>query len=100
MSNTILFKKVPLLSQLPPGELDTLSATLEVVELGPGEVLFKESDPGESLYIVLEGQLAVFRAMGTVDEKLMASLGPGEFVGEMSLLIPGRARTASVRSVK
>ena len=100
MSNTILFKRVPLFSQLPRSELDTLTATLQVVELQPGQALFLEGDPGESLYIVLEGQLEVLMAMGTSDEKHMAMLGPGEFVGEMSLLIPGRARTASVRSLK
>jgi len=100
MRNTILFKRVPLLSELPRSELDTLSATLEVVNLAEGEVLFFEGDPGESLYIVFKGSLEVLMAMGSSDEKRMAILGPGEFVGEMSLLIPGRVRTASVRALK
>lgn len=100
MSNTVLFKKVPLLSDLPGSELNTLSATLAVVDLAEGEVLFFEGESADSLYIVLEGHLEVLKAMGTGDEKFMAALGPGEFVGEMSLLIPGKARTASVRAVK
>jgi hypothetical protein len=100
MSQTVLFKKVPLLSDLPRNELDYLAATLQIVMLQPGEVLFREGEPGESFYVVLDGQLEVLLAIGTSDEKLMAMLGPGEFVGEMSLLIPGRARTASVRAVK
>ena len=100
MSQTILFKKVPLLSDLPRSELDTLAATLQIVMLQPGEVLFRENAPGESLYVVLEGLVEVLLAIGTTDEKQIATLGPGEFVGEMSLLIPGRARTASVRAVR
>ncbi len=68
--------------------------------LQPGEVLFREGEPGESLFIVLEGQLDVLLALGTSDEKPIARLGEGEFIGEMSLLIPGRARTASVRAAK
>ncbi len=98
MSNTILFKRIPLLSDLPRSELDTLTATLEVVNLDSGQVLFFEGDVGNSLYIVLEGHLEVLMAMGSADEKRIAALGAGDFVGEMSLLIPGRARTASVRS--
>ena len=99
MAQTILFKKVPLLSDLPRNELDYLAATLQVVILAQGEVLFCECDPGESLYIILEGQLQILLAMGTRDERQLAVFGPGEFIGEMSLLIPGRARTASVRAV-
>jgi serine phosphatase RsbU (regulator of sigma subunit) len=100
MSKTILFKKVPLLSDLPRDEMETLAATLQIVLLRPGDVLFREGEPGDSLYIVLEGQLEVLLAIGTGDEKRMAILGPGEFVGEMSLLIPERSRTASVQTLK
>ncbi len=100
MSNTILYKRVPLLSELPRSELNMLSTTLQVVSLDPGEILFSEGQIGDCLYIILEGYLEVLLAMGTNDEKHMATLGPGEFVGEMCLLIPGRARTASVRVVK
>ncbi len=98
MSQTTLFKKVPLLSDLPRHELDNLASTLQIVTLRAGEVLFREDEKGESLFIVLEGQLEVLLGLGKPDEKVMAVLGPGEFIGEMSLLIPGRARTASIRA--
>jgi phosphoserine phosphatase RsbU/P len=100
MAQTVLFKRIPLLSELPRSELDYLAASLQVVKLGSGEVLFCECDPGASLYIILEGRLEVLLALGTTDERQLAVFGPGEFIGEMSLLIPGRARTASVRAVE
>jgi phosphoserine phosphatase RsbU/P len=100
MKQASLFKKIPLLSELPLDELDHLAATLKPVNLEPGELLFCECDPGESLYIILEGRLEILLALGTTDERQLAVFGPGEFVGEMSLLIPGRARTASVRAVE
>ncbi len=100
MAQTILFKKVPLLSNLPRNELDYLASTLQVENLAVGEVLFREGEPGESLFIILEGQLAVLLALDTPDERQLAVFGPGEFIGEMSLLIPGRARTASVRATQ
>jgi phosphoserine phosphatase RsbU/P len=99
MAQTILFEKVPLLSDLPRNERDYLAATLQVVTLEPGEVLFREDEPGESLFIILDGCLEVLLALGTSDERQLNVFGPGEFIGEMSLLIPGRARTASVRAV-
>ena len=99
MPQTILFKKVPLLSDLPRQELDYLGSTLQVVNLQIGDILFREEEPGESLFIILDGQLEVVLGLGTPDEHPLAVFGPGEFIGEMSLLIPGRARTASVRAV-
>ena len=98
MAQTLNFKKVPLFSDLPRNELDYMVSTLQVVTLEPGQVLFREGEPGESLFIILEGQLQVLMALDTSDERQLAVFGPGEFIGEMSLLIPGRARTASVRA--
>ena len=100
MAQTLLFKKVPLLSDLPRSELNLLASTLQIVNLPAGEVLFHEDDVGESLFIVLEGELEVLMGFGKADEKSIARLGPGEFIGEMSLLIPGRARTASIRAIR
>lgn len=98
MSQTALFKKVPLLGGLPRSEMDRLASTLQLVTLQAGELLFREDDKGDCLYIILEGNLEVILGLGKPDEKVMAVLGVGEFFGEMSLLIPGRARTASIRA--
>jgi phosphoserine phosphatase RsbU/P len=98
MAQTVLFKKVPLLSDLPRQELDYLASTLQIVNLNAGEVLFREGESGESMYVLLEGEVEVVLGIGTTDEQLLARLGPGEVIGEMSLLIPGGARSASVRA--
>jgi sigma-B regulation protein RsbU (phosphoserine phosphatase) len=98
MDHLKLLKNVPLLSELPAAELERLASSLEVVELEPGSVLFRENEPGDSLYIVIQGGLTVILGAGMPDEKVVASLGPGEFVGEMSLVLPGGLRTAEVRA--
>lgn len=97
MSFTSIFHKIPLLSDLPKEEREYLISVLSVIKLEPGEILFREGEPGESLFAILEGQVDVLLGVGTPDERLLTSLGPGEFLGEMSLLIPGRMRTASAR---
>src|SRR5262249_20634254 len=92
-----LLKRVPLLGSLPPGELADMAASLEEKSYLAGTVLFHEGDLGDRFYIVLDGQIAIVKALGTADERLLGVRGAGEFVGEMSLLSQDGLRTASVR---
>ena len=54
-------------------------------EFAPGTVLFREGEPGREMYVVQSGRVNVSKKAGEV-EKILASLGPGEFLGEMSIL--------------
>jgi len=92
------FQQIPLLSDLPQGERAYLISLLREVTLKSGDVLFRENDIGGTLYLVLEGRLDVVKGLGSPDERKIAEAWPGEFIGEMSLLIPGGARTASIRA--
>ncbi len=65
----------------------------ERTELGQGEVLLREGNPNERMYLILSGELGIFLA-GTGKEAV-ATLGAGESVGEMSLL-DGSTASASV----
>jgi NADH dehydrogenase len=61
----------------------------------PGQVVFREGDLGDCLYIILTGQAEVVRGSGE-SERLVARLGPGQCFGEMALVQESR-RNASVR---
>ena len=50
-----------------------------------GTVLFREGDPGNEMYVVQSGRVNIAKHVGDV-EKVLSSLGPGEFFGEMSIL--------------
>jgi CRP-like cAMP-binding protein len=54
-------------------------------EFAQGTVLFREGEPGKEMYVVQQGRVTVSKRVGDV-EKILASLGPGEFLGEMSIL--------------
>ena len=88
----------PLFASLPRPELAGLLADLKVVRLGCGEVLFSEGEPGERFYMVLSGELEVVKAAATREERVLNRLGPGDYLGEVSLLEPGGVRTATVRA--
>ena len=62
-------------------------------EFPRGTVLFREGDPGKDMYVVQTGRVTIHKRVGDV-EKVLTTLGPGEFLGEMSIL-NNRPRSAT-----
>lgn len=96
--NTELLINIPLFGGLPATEMSHLARTLRVLDLQPGAALFQENDVGNELFIVIAGRVEVVKGMGTPEEKVLQSIGPGEYVGEMSLLMPHGQRSAGARA--
>ncbi len=82
---------------LTESELAEVAAWFEVREVGPGVRLVSEGTTGNSFFVIGEGEVVV-----TVDGESIASLGPGEFFGEMALLGSGRrmARVTTTTSAR
>ena len=75
-----------LFSQLPPADLQQLrSITRELAFPAHGEI-FKEGDPGDGVYVVKSGQVAISAVVGTGERRVFSTLGPGDFFGEMAVL--------------
>jgi len=74
--------------------ISDLARELEVLSFNPGDVLIRERDLDDSLYIILEGRVGVM-AQG----KALADLGPGETVGELALLT-GEPRSRTVTAIE
>ncbi|MGN6103601.1 MAG: cyclic nucleotide-binding domain-containing protein, partial [Kofleriaceae bacterium] len=83
----------PLFAGLPSDALEALVENLSLVPLESGETLFREGDPGDALYVVVEGEVSVLSEGPPLVE--MSRLGPGSFLGEVSL-ITDQPRTATV----
>ena len=93
-----LLARIPLFSDLPPEELDRLMAALEVVNLKSGDMLFREGDVPEHLFIMVSGELEINMGSGTGNELVLNVLKEGEYFGEMGLIMPGGRRTAGARA--
>ena len=93
-----ILSQVAFFRSMPLDELTWLALRLRAVDLLTGQVLFQEEERGEHLFVVLEGQIEVVKALGSPDERLVGRRGPGEFIGEMSLFNLEGLRTASVRA--
>ena len=92
-----LLSRIPFFTNLPPEELDRVMAGLEVVNLKPGELLFREGDTGDRMYVIVGGELEILKGPNADEEMILNTIHAGEYIGEMSL-ITGAPRTASVRS--
>jgi serine/threonine protein phosphatase PrpC len=84
---------MPLFARLSDRELLRVMQAVQVRECKDGDVVIREGDKGDELFIVLEGQVRVSRG-----EQTLTLLGPGEHVGEMAL-IRSVPRSATVTAV-
>jgi len=74
---------------------------MEVCELSGGEWLFRQGDPGDSLYFLIRGRLQAWLEVSDTNEspQLLGEMLPGESVGEVGL-ISGEVRSAGMKAVR
>src|SRR5262249_30360127 len=90
----LILRQQSLFKCLSDEQLDALLPRGRVVHFGREEKIIQQGEDGDSMFILVEGQAnVVVQRNGTA--KHVASLGPGDCFGEMSLLT-GEHRTASV----
>jgi CRP/FNR family transcriptional regulator, cyclic AMP receptor protein len=90
--------QVPLFAALDADSAASLEKTLTSRTVPRGRVVFREGDPGDRLFIVLDGKVKISRTATDGRENLLAVLGAAEMFGELSLFDPG-PRTATVTTV-
>jgi sigma-B regulation protein RsbU (phosphoserine phosphatase) len=93
-----VFRSIPLFRDIPAAELVKTVNELPVETYDPGSYLFRDGDAGQNLYVVMDGTLEVLLAADSPDEMLLKVCGPGEYVGEMGLILADGKRTATVRA--
>lgn len=92
--NTGALRRVKILASLSEEQLEKFGGFMEVVEARQWAEIVKVGDPGDAMYMIMEGELRV-RIMVTGKEKILATLTAGEFCGEIALFDHG-ARSADV----
>jgi CRP-like cAMP-binding protein len=85
-----LLRTVPLFSHCTTRELFRLSGLATRLTIPAGKVLARQDEPGKEFIVLVAGQATV-----AIDGRVVATLGPGDFIGEISLL-DGGPRTATV----
>ena len=85
-------RTIPLFAGASDAALELVATHAGEVTCEPGQILALEGDPGSGMFVVLEGDVSVEWRGGRVE------LGPGSFVGELTMLSPGGTRNARVRA--
>ncbi len=91
------FKDMHLFGGLDPADLEHTLSYFTEIELIPNQLLFSQGDPGDSFFIVVEGEVSVIRMDGDV-ETILDVLEPGDYLGEEGLLF-NKPRGASVEAL-
>lgn len=84
--------KVPMFEALSRKELVQLSRLAEDVEVSEGRELTKEGAVGREFFVIASGKAAVYKG-----KRKVATLGPGDYFGELALL-DGGPRNATVKA--
>lgn len=80
-------KKIAILEGLDDSELEPVVEICQVQEFPSGEYIFREGEPGNRLYLILEGEVRISRIIPVGGgEEALAILKPGAVFGEMAVI--------------
>jgi HEAT repeat protein len=101
MERVLFLRKVPLFSGLPPADLTQIAGIAGEQLYPDGELIARQGEPGDQLYIITSGQVAVL-AEAADGRREVARRGPGEYVGEMAVITqePRSATLAAAGEVR
>ncbi len=87
--------RIPFFQSLSHETLSAISAKLKFIHLDHDEIVFVEDSPADAIYLIESGQVQVSVRTSTGQVKIINYLGPGNFFGEMALLLD-QPRSATV----
>ncbi|MCX7958251.1 MAG: cyclic nucleotide-binding domain-containing protein [Deltaproteobacteria bacterium] len=97
MEKLEILQKSVLFENLLPEEFEYLAEISQLKDYKTGDIIFYEAEPGNSLYVIIEGEVEILRKDAEGKLKAIAVLKSGDFFGEMSL-IDKEMRSATARA--
>ena len=97
VARTDLLRRMPLFAELDAQQVRLIAAQLQEGAFEPGELIIRQGEIGDTFYVIEAGRVQVTAAQDG-DERLVAERGPGEYVGEIALLMEV-PRTATVTAL-
>jgi uncharacterized membrane protein len=88
--------QIPLLRRLDQRELCKLAEEVDQISFKSGDMIFRQKDPGDALYIIESGTVRIWVHDDDVKQLTLAELRPGDFFGELSVLDQGERSANAV----
>lgn len=86
LTNLDLIRRVPLFAMLTPAQAEALANSVDKQRFKRGEVIVQQGKKCDALYIILAGRARVLVTDHKAREVILATLQPGDYIGEMSLI--------------
>lgn len=90
---------IPLFEELPPGQIEELTAIMEDQGFTRGEIIFSEGDEANGFYVVISGRVKIFKLSPDGKEQILHMFGPGEPFGEVPVFT-GQAFPANAEAME
>ncbi|RYG13468.1 MAG: Crp/Fnr family transcriptional regulator [Burkholderiales bacterium] len=97
LSNLELIRRVPLFALLTASQAEAVADAVTKRRFKRGEVIVEQGSKSNTLFIILTGRVRVVTADKRGREVILATLQPGDYIGEMSL-IDNESHSATVRA--
>lgn len=94
--NVKALKIIPIFSNLSEEILEEMRSALRVTKLESGEIVVREGDSADRLFVLVSGEVQVIKNYLEPGSQMVDVLQPGAFFGEMALVGEGEARSATV----
>lgn len=91
-------REIGLFGGLDDAVLESFVQKLPIVDIQPGDTVFREGELGRELFVVLGGEMEILKQSKKDHDSRVAMLGPGDWFGEMSIL-DVMPRSATVRAL-
>ncbi|RUS65953.1 Cyclic AMP receptor-like protein [Saezia sanguinis] len=96
VSKLELLRRVPFFSMLPDEAAQDIASVIVKQRFRKGQLLFRQGQACQAFYIIMTGEARVISSDERDREVILATLGPGDYLGEMSI-IDGYPASATIR---
>jgi len=93
----LLLRGIEIFEALSVSELAAVASVTEEIVCPPGDIVIKEGETGETMYLIIKGEVSVIKDQGEKHEIELDRIGSGDYFGEMALF-EDVLRSATIRT--
>ena len=92
----MLLRGIDIFESLSVSELAAIASVAEEIDCTPGEIIIQEGTVGDTMYLVVKGEVSVIKDLGEINEIEIDRIKAGDYFGEMALF-EDAVRSVSIR---